>query len=43
MNEQWTSTDLRVLVLSRHRDPRSGDVEYKLTNIVRAEPPPICS
>lgn len=39
MNEQWTSTDLRVLVLSRHHDPRSGDVEYRLTNIVRAEPP----
>jgi hypothetical protein len=39
-DEQWRSTDLKVLVLSRHHDPRSGDVEYRLTNIVRAEPPP---
>ena len=38
-DEQWTSTDLTVLVLSRHHDPRTGDVEYRLTNIVRAEPP----
>jgi hypothetical protein len=28
-----------VLVLSRHHDPRTGDVEYRLTNVTRAEPP----
>jgi len=38
-NEQWRSVDLNVLVLSRHRDPRTGDVEYRLTNVSRTEPP----
>jgi hypothetical protein len=37
-DEQWTSTDLNVVVLSKHHDPRTGDVEYRLTNIIRAEP-----
>jgi len=37
-DEQWTSIELKVLVLSRHHDPQTGDVEYRLTNIVRAEP-----
>ena len=30
--------DLRLLVRSHHHDPRTGDVEYRLANIVRAEP-----
>jgi len=38
-DERWESIDLRVLLLSRHQDPRSGDVEYRLTKIKRAEPP----
>jgi hypothetical protein len=38
-DERWESADLRLLVRSHHRDPRTGDVEYRLTNIVRAEPP----
>jgi hypothetical protein len=29
---------LKVLLLSRHHDPRTGDVEYRLTNLVRGEP-----
>ena len=37
-DERWESTELRVLVLSRHHDPRTGDVEYRLTNINRVEP-----
>ena len=37
-DERWQSADLKVLLLSRHHDPRSGDVEYRLTNIVRGEP-----
>jgi hypothetical protein len=28
-----------MVVLSQHHDPRTGDVEYRLTNISRAEPP----
>jgi hypothetical protein len=38
-DERWESPDLKLLVLSRHHDPRTGDVEYRLTNISRAEPP----
>jgi hypothetical protein len=38
VSEQWYSDDLKVLVLTRHSDPRSGDTTYRLTNIVLAEP-----
>jgi len=38
VTERWFSKDL--LVLMTRRDPRSGDTVYRLTNIVRAEPPP---
>ena len=38
VSEQWFSTDLQVLVLTKHSDPRSGDTTYRLVNIVRAEP-----
>src|SRR5262245_42041527 len=38
-DEQWESTELKLLVVSRHHDPRTGDVEYRLTNVSRAEPP----
>lgn len=37
-DERWESQDLRLLVRSHHRDPRTGDVEYRLTNIQRSEP-----
>ncbi len=36
--EQWMSTDLQVLVMTKHSDPRSGETTYRLQNIVRAEP-----
>lgn len=38
-DERWESPELKVLLLSRHHDPRTGDVEYRLTGISRAEPP----
>jgi hypothetical protein len=37
-DERWESPELKVLVLSKHHDPRTGDVEYRLTNINRSEP-----
>jgi hypothetical protein len=37
-DEQWFSPELSVLISSRYADPRTGVVEYKLTNIVRGEP-----
>src|SRR6185295_11947038 len=39
-DERWESPELRMLVYSRNSDPRTGVVEYRLTNINRAEPPP---
>ena len=38
-DEQWESVDLKVLLLSKYHDPRTGDVEYRLSKITRAEPP----
>jgi hypothetical protein len=38
-DERWESPELKLIVLSEHHDPRTGDVEYRLTNISRAEPP----
>jgi len=40
VTERWFSKDLQMAVLMTRRDPRSGDTVYRLTNIVRAEPPP---
>jgi hypothetical protein len=37
-SEEWSSPDLKVLVMTRRSDPRTGESSYKLTNIVRAEP-----
>ena len=38
VNEEWRSPDLKVLVLTHHSDPRTGESTYQLTNIVRGEP-----
>jgi hypothetical protein len=38
VSEQWFSTDLEMLVLTRHNDPRVGETTYRLTNITRSEP-----
>jgi hypothetical protein len=37
-DERWVSSDLKVVLLSRHRDPQTGEVEFRLTNIKRMEP-----
>ena len=36
--EQWFSSDLGVLVMTKHSDPRVGETTYRLQSIVRAEP-----
>jgi hypothetical protein len=36
--EQWFSSDLGVLVMTKHSDPRVGETVYRLQSIVRAEP-----
>ena len=39
-SEEWVSVDLKVLVMTRHSDPRSGETTYRLTGITRGEPNP---
>ena len=38
VSEEWFSPDLKVLVMTRHVDPRVGETTYRLTGIVRGEP-----
>ena len=38
VDERWFSPELKTVVMTRHSDPRSGEVVYRLTNIIRAEP-----
>ena len=38
IGEQWESPDLNLLVYSRYSNPETGILEYRLTNISRAEP-----
>jgi hypothetical protein len=40
VSEEWTSIDLKVLVMTKHVDPRSGETTYRLTGITRGEPNP---
>jgi hypothetical protein len=40
VSENWTSADLKILVLSKSSDPRTGEHTMRLTNIVIAEPDP---
>jgi hypothetical protein len=39
-SEEWKAVDLKVLVMTKHSDPRSGETTYRLTGIVRGEPNP---
>ena len=38
VSERWYSPELQLVVMTRHSDPRTGEITYKLTNINRAEP-----
>lgn len=37
-DETWTAPDLMVTVYTKHSDPRSGDVVFRLENVKREEP-----
>jgi hypothetical protein len=39
VTEEWSSSELQVVVLSTTKDPRMGETAYRLTNIQRTEPP----
>jgi hypothetical protein len=38
VSEEWFATDLQVLVMTRHSDPRVGDTTYRLVHVTRTEP-----
>lgn len=40
VSEERVSPDLKVLVLTKHVDPRVGETTYRLTRIGRSEPDP---
>lgn len=40
VDERWESPELKMVIYSRIADPRTGVVEYQLSNIRRNEPPP---
>lgn len=40
VDERWESAELKLVVQSRHSDPRTGVVDYRLVNISRSEPSP---
>jgi hypothetical protein len=39
-SETWMSPELKMVVLSKHSDPRFGETTYHLTDIRRSEPDP---
>jgi hypothetical protein len=39
IRERWYSPELKVVVMTRRTDPRFGETRFRLTNIVRGEPP----
>ena len=38
VSEIWISSDMGITLLEKNSDPRSGDVEKRMTNLERAEP-----
>ncbi|HEU0174975.1 MAG TPA: energy transducer TonB [Blastocatellia bacterium] len=38
VNETWYSPELKIMILSKRRDPRFGESTYSVTNITRSEP-----
>ena len=40
VSERWYSEQLKMVVLSRHNDPRFGETTLTLTNLRLSEPPP---
>src|SRR4029434_3832108 len=38
VDELWYAPALQLTVMTKHRDPRSGETTYRLTNLNRSEP-----
>jgi hypothetical protein len=39
VTETWYSSDLQMVVMRKHSDPRGGETSTRMTNVSRAEPP----
>ena len=40
VTESWYSPDLQAVILSKRTDPRSGETDFRMANVSRAEPAP---
>jgi hypothetical protein len=40
VDERWFSPELQILLLTRHSDPRDGEMTFRLTNVRRTPPDP---
>jgi hypothetical protein len=38
VSETWYSPDLKVVMMTKHNDPRAGETVYQLMNVTRSEP-----
>jgi hypothetical protein len=38
ISEIWESTDMGIRLLVRRSDPRTGNIEQRMTNLTRTEP-----
>jgi len=38
VEESWYSPELQITVMTRYRDPRTGETTYRLTNLSRSDP-----
>jgi hypothetical protein len=39
-HEEWYAPELHMIVLMKHNDPRFGETNFRLTNIMRGDPAP---
>jgi len=39
-HEEWYAPELHMIVLMKHKDPRFGETNFRLTNIMRGDPAP---
>ena len=40
VDEQWVSPELRLVIAAHYSDSRTGALDYRLTNLRRADPSP---
>ena len=40
VSERWYSPELKMVIMTRHSDPRAAESTFRLTNIRRTDPDP---